>query len=97
VLRRIHAMLTPSGLFVMFEPHASSNLEDNVAHPLAPFLYAISTLHCLTISLAHDGAGLGTVWGEQLAREMLRDAGFGEVRVRDVPDDPLNACYIVHR
>ena len=97
VLRRVHDMLAPSGLFVMFEPHASSNLEDNVAHPLAPFLYAISTLHCLTISLAHDGAGLGTVWGEQLAREMLRDAGFGEVRVRDVPDDPLNACYIVRR
>lgn len=94
VLQRIHDMLVPDGLFLMFEPHASSNLEDNVAHPLAPFLYAISTLHCLTISLAHDGAGLGTVWGEQLARDMLRDAGFGDVTVHDVPNEPVNACYM---
>lgn len=97
VLRRIHGMLTPGGRFLMFEPHASSNLEDNIAHPLAPFLYSISTLHCLTISLAHDGAGLGTVWGEQLARRLLGDAGFAEVTVREVPDDPVNALYVARR
>lgn len=97
VLRRIHDMLTPDGLFLAFEPHTSSNLEDNIAHPLAPFLYAISTLHCLTISLAHNGAGLGTVWGEQLARQLLRDAGFSDVTVHDVPDEPVNALYVARR
>jgi SAM-dependent methyltransferase len=97
VLVSIHDMLTADGLLLAFEPHASSNLEDNVAHPLAPFLYAISTLHCLTISLAHDGAGLGTVWGEQVAREMLRDAGFSRVTVCEVPDEPVNALYVAHR
>jgi SAM-dependent methyltransferase len=97
VLARIHDMLTADGVLLAFEPHASSSLEDNVAHPLAPFLYAISTLHCLTISLAHDGAGLGTVWGEQVAREMLHDAGFGHVAVREVPDEPVNALYVAHR
>lgn len=96
-LRRIHNMLTAGGLLLAFEPHASSDLEDNVAHPLAPFLYAVSTLHCLTISLAHDGAGLGTVWGEQLAREMLRDAGFSDVTVREVPHEPVNALYVAYR
>jgi SAM-dependent methyltransferase len=97
VLASIREMLTADGLLLAFEPHASSNLEDNVAHPLAPFLYAISTLHCLTISLAHDGAGLGTVWGEQVARQMLRDAGFSDVTVREVPDEPVNALYVAHR
>ncbi len=96
-LRRIHDMLAPDGVFLMFETQASSNLEDNVAHPLAPYLYAISTLHCLTISLAHDGAGLGAVWGEQRARAMLHDAGFGRVQVRDVPDEPVNALYVARR
>ena len=45
----------------------SSNLEDNLANPMAPFIYAVSTLHCLTVSLADGGAGLGTAWGEQTA------------------------------
>ena len=94
VLRRIHDTLAPDGVFLMFEPHASSNLEENVGHPLAPFLYAVSTLHCLTISLAHDGAGLGTVWGEQLAVQMLGDAGFADVTIEEVPEEPLNALYV---
>jgi hypothetical protein len=78
----------------MMDIKAASNLEDNLDNPLAPFLYAVSTLHCMTVSLARDGAGLGTVWGEQLARRMLADAGFGDVRVHDVPDDPLNQIYL---
>ncbi len=81
----------------MFEPATSSHLEDNVAHPLAPFIYAISTLHCLTISLAHGGAGLGTAWGEQLAHEMLRDAGFGQVSLEDVPNEPINALFVARK
>lgn len=78
----------------MFEPAFSSHLEENVTHPLAPFLYSISTLHCLTISSAHGGAGLGTAWGEQLACQMLREAGFGDVTVREVPDEPINALFV---
>jgi SAM-dependent methyltransferase len=97
VLESIHDVLTPDGVFVMFEPAASSHLEENVAHPLAPFIYSISTLHCLTISLAHDGAGLGTAWGEQLARQMLRDAGFSEVTVEDVPNEPINALFVARK
>ena len=42
------------------------------ANPLAPMLYSVSTLHCLTVSLADGGAGLGTAWGEQLARSDAR-------------------------
>lgn len=39
VLHRIHAALAPGGTYVMVEPAASSNLEDNVANPFAPWLY----------------------------------------------------------
>ena len=94
VLQRIHDALAPGGVFLMFEPAVSSHLEDNIAHPLAPFLYAISTLHCLTISLAHDGAGLGTAWGKQQARAMLLDAGFRDVTVEALPDEPINALFV---
>ena len=97
VLDRIHAALAPGGLFVMKEPRVSSELQDNVANPFAPLLYSVSTLHCLTVSLAHDGAGLGTAWGEQRARRMLADGGFGEVEVHDAPGDPIDAVFVTRR
>jgi SAM-dependent methyltransferase len=97
VLERIHAMLVPGGRFVMVEPRASSNLEDNRANPLAPMLYSMSTLHCLTVSLAYGGAGLGTVWGEQLALTMLAEAGFGEVAVHPAPGDPFDTVFVTSK
>lgn len=97
VLYRIHAALRPGGVFVMMDIKAESALEDNVDNPVAPWLYGISTLHCLTVSLAHGGAGLGTVWGEQLARTMLTEAGFRHIEVYDVPDDPMNSVYITRK
>lgn len=97
VLRNIHDLLAEDGVFLMFEPAVSSHLEENVAHPLAPYLYAISTLHCLTISLAEGGAGLGTAWGEELACRMLRDTGFADVSVHELPDEPVNALFVARR
>jgi SAM-dependent methyltransferase len=94
VLGRIHACLVPGGTYFMVEPAASSNLEDNVANPLAPWMYGVSTLHCLTVSLAHGGAGLGTVWGEQRARAMLAEVGFGEVATHAAPGDPVDTIYV---
>jgi SAM-dependent methyltransferase len=79
VLRGVHYALAPEGTFVMVDMAAASNLEDNVANPSAPWIYSVSTLHCLTVSLAGGGAGLGAAWGEQTARRMLGEAGFGEV------------------
>ncbi len=94
VLDRIHAALAPGGTYLMVEPAASSNLEDNTANPLAPWIYGVSTLHCMTVSLAHGGAGLGTAWGEQRARQMLADAGFVDVTIHDAPGDPLDSIYV---
>ena len=94
VLERIHSALTNGGTFVMKEPHASDNLEDNMANPMAPLLYATSTLHCMTVSLAHGGAGIGTVFGEQLARRMLTAAGFVDIQLHPAPGDPGDAVYV---
>jgi SAM-dependent methyltransferase len=96
-LARIHDALVPGGIFVMDEPRVSSRLEDNLDNPMAPFTYAVSTLHCLTVSLAAGGAGLGTAWGEELAVQMLHDAGFGPVEVHDAPGDPGNAVFVANR
>ncbi len=94
VLSRIHAALADGGTFVMKEPHAADDLADNLPNPMAPILYSVSTLHCMTVSLAHGGAGIGTAFGEQLARRMLADAGFVDTQVHPAPGDPGDAVYV---
>ncbi|MDQ3852615.1 MAG: hypothetical protein M3299_07260 [Thermoproteota archaeon] len=52
----------------------------------------------MTVSLAYNGEGLGTVWGRQKAEEMLKEAGFSEkIEVKEVPGDIFNYYYIVHK
>lgn len=97
VLDRVYAALSPGGVFVMFDIKASSHLENNVANPFAALLYATSTLHCMTVSLASGGAGLGAVWGEELALRMLDAAGFVDIEVHDVPDDPMDSVYVARK
>ena len=94
VLERIARALAPEGTFLMVDFAASSSLEENLDHPLAPTLYMFSVLHCMTVSLAQNGAGLGTLWGEQTALQMLHEAGFAEVRVERVEADPFNNYYV---
>jgi 2-polyprenyl-3-methyl-5-hydroxy-6-metoxy-1,4-benzoquinol methylase len=94
VLAGIAAALTPDGVFLMADVKASSHPHENVELPTAPFLYAISLMHCMTVSLAQDGTGLGAAWGEQTATRMLREAGFDAVEVREVEGDLINNYYI---
>jgi hypothetical protein len=49
VLAAIQKVLRPKGIFLMMEFAASSQLEENMDHPLAPFLYMISCNHCMTV------------------------------------------------
>ncbi len=94
VLKAIENALRPGGVFLMLDVRASSKLEENMRHPLGPFLYTVSCNHCMTVSLADSGAGLGTMWGEQLASQMLRDAGFTQIEVKHVKGDVANSYYI---
>lgn len=94
VLENIHRALRPGGIFLMADIKASSRLEENIGAPMSTYLYTTSLMHCMTVSLAADGAGLGAAWGTQLAVAMLADAGFGDVRVAEIDSDPLNNYYI---
>ena len=96
VLCRIADALAPGGVYLMVEPKASSKLEENIGNPFAPYIYGMSVLHCMTVSLATGGAGLGTAWGEQTARRMLGEAGFGSIEVVDAPG-PQNSIFICRR
>ena len=94
VLKNIHRMLEPGGTFLMVDPAASSHLHENLEHPMGPFLYTVSTMHCMTVSLEQGGVGLGTAWGEQSARRMLAEAGFSEVEVEQIEGDIFNNYFI---
>jgi trans-aconitate methyltransferase len=93
VLGNVRHALAEDGLFLMIDFKFASHVEDNVGNPFAPLYYGISTMHCMTISLAEGGAGLGTVWGIQTACQMLADAGFSNVDVLDSPR-PQNCIYV---
>ena len=97
VLANIHRALRPGGVFLMVDIKAASRLEDNVGVPFASYLYTVSTMHCMSVSLGLDGDGLGTCWGRELATSMLADAGFGDVQVREIESDPINFYYIARK
>lgn len=95
VLENIRGAVKDDGVFLMQDIGSSSQLENNKTHLLGPFLYTISCLHCMTVSLALDGHGLGAMWGKEKAIEMLNEAGFSSVEVKQLPHDPINYYYIV--
>lgn len=94
VLKVVASALRPGGVFLMVDVQASSHLEENIEHPLGPMLYTVSCMHCMTVSLAQGGEGLGTVWGEQLATQLLKDAGFTSIDIKHQPADIMNSYYI---
>ena len=97
VLRGIADALRPAGTFLMQDIRGSRHVEKNLDHPVAPFLYTISAMHCMTVSLAAGGDGLGTMWGEETAVEMLAEAGFTDVVVRQLPHDIMNNFYVARK
>lgn len=94
VLRNISNALRRDGLFLMQDIHASSFVEKNIDQPLGAFIYTISCMHCMSVSLAQGGMGLGAAWGEEMAQEMLIAAGFAQVDVRRLDHDILNNYYL---
>jgi ubiquinone/menaquinone biosynthesis C-methylase UbiE len=94
VLERIYSALCADGVFLMQDIAGRTKLADNLSHPLAPFNYTISCMHCMSVSLAAGGPGLGAMWGREQALQMLEAAGFRDVRVELLPHDPLNYYYV---
>lgn len=95
LLKGIRRTLAPQGVYLMQDIQGSSHHHENVDHPGGPLLYMISCMHCMTVSLAQGGDGLGAMWGEQRARELLAEAGFTSVDVHLLEHDPFNAYFVV--
>jgi 2-polyprenyl-3-methyl-5-hydroxy-6-metoxy-1,4-benzoquinol methylase len=94
VLKAINASLNNDGFFLIQDIAASSKVEKNIDSVLAPTLYTISTMHCMSVSLAFNGEGLGTMWGKELAVNKLTEAGFKDIKVKNVEGDIMNYYYV---
>ncbi len=95
VLAIIAHALRHNGTYLMQDIAASSLLQNNMNHPTAPFMYAVSCIHCIPVSFAMKGMGLGAMWGEEKALEMLYQAGFTRVEVKKLPYDVFYSYYVV--
>lgn len=97
MLRGIYRALKPDGVFLMQDIDSSSELHKNLENPIGTFLYTISYMHCMTVSLAQGGAGLGTCWGVELAQKMLGEAGFRHVDVQRLEHDIFNCYFVIQK
>ena len=94
VLGGIGRAMRPGGTYLCVEVSVSSTLGDNVGLPWAAGMYALSCMHCMTVSLASGGPGLGGMWGEQLTRRLLAEAGLLVRDVKRLPSDRFNNYYM---
>jgi SAM-dependent methyltransferase len=90
-LRAIHGALADDGVYLWSEPNASDNPLEN-RNPVGKAYACVSPLHCMTVSLAHGGEGLGTVIGERGVRELAKEAGFRRVEKLAI-DSPFNQFF----
>jgi SAM-dependent methyltransferase len=93
-LRRIRQALTESGSYLMMEPKAESDLAGNMSSRGA-MLYGISTMHCMTQSLAVGGEGLGAAWGRQLAESYAAEAGFAGFEVLEEISNRFSTFFLL--
>ena len=97
LLKGIHRTLRPGGIYLMQDIKGSSFVRQNLSHPLGPFLYTVSTMHCMTVSLAQGGEGLGAMWGEEKTREYLQRAGFTSIEKHEPAHDVQNNWYVMKK
>lgn len=97
VLQNIYRALKPGGVYLMQEIRGSSHHHRDIGHPLGTVLYTISCMHCMTVSLAQGGEGLGAMWGEERTRAYLTRAGFCSIEKHELPHDIQNYWYVVRK
>jgi 2-polyprenyl-3-methyl-5-hydroxy-6-metoxy-1,4-benzoquinol methylase len=97
VLKGIHRTLKRDGVYLMQDISGTSHVHRDVEHPIGTFLYTISCMHCMTVSLAQGGEGLGAMWGEERTREYLQRAGFASVTTHKLAHDFQNNWYVVRK
>jgi len=97
LLKGIHRALKSGGVYLMQDIRGSSFVHKNIDHPVGTFLYTASCLHCMTVSLAQGGEGLGAMWGEEKTREYLQRAGFQSIETHQLAHDIQNNWYVVRK
>ncbi|MGE5188435.1 MAG: class I SAM-dependent methyltransferase, partial [Gemmatimonadota bacterium] len=97
VLKRIYRALKADGWYLMQDFRGSSRVHENIGHPIGTFLHAVSTMHCMSVSLAQGGEGVGAMWGEERTREYLHKAGFRRVLTHRLAHDIRNHWYVVRK
>ena len=80
VLRGIHRALKPGGVYLMQDIKGSSQIRNNLDHPLGTLLYTISCMHCMTVSLAQNGEGLGAMGAKRKPASISRRQGSGQLK-----------------
>lgn len=95
VLKGIYKALKKDGTYLMQDISGTSHLEKDISHPIGTFLYTISCMHCMTVSLAQDGEGLGAMWGEEVTIDYLKKAGFKNIVTNKLAHDIQNNWYVV--
>lgn len=94
LLNGLRRSLKADGVYLMQDIGGSARLENNLEYPMAALLYTASLTHCTPVSIGQGGPGLGTMWGWETAERMLREAGFGRVRMQRFQHDPLNVWFV---
>jgi 2-polyprenyl-3-methyl-5-hydroxy-6-metoxy-1,4-benzoquinol methylase len=97
VLTGIQRTLKGDGIYLMQDIAGSGQIHGDIDHPLGPFLYTISCMHCMTVSLAQGGEGLGAMWGEERTRHYLARAGFRSIELRRLAHDVQNNWFVVRK
>jgi 2-polyprenyl-3-methyl-5-hydroxy-6-metoxy-1,4-benzoquinol methylase len=97
VLKGIHRALKPAGTYLMQDISGTSHVDKDMDHPIGTLLYTISCMHCMTVSLAQGGEGLGAMWGEEKTRDYLKKAGFGSVQTNRLEHDFQNNWYVIRK
>jgi 2-polyprenyl-3-methyl-5-hydroxy-6-metoxy-1,4-benzoquinol methylase len=95
LLKSIRGALKADGTYLMVEVNVSNNVADNI-NPMGRMMYSASTLYCMTVSLAHGGAGIGALMGEPKARELAQQAGFSQFRRLPIKD-AFSVLYEIRR
>ncbi len=95
LLKGIRRCLKPGGVYLAQDIHASSHHHHDREHPLGPLLYTISIMHCMSVSLAQGGDGLGTMWGRERARDYFTRAGFSSIEVHQLAHDIQNDYWVL--
>jgi 2-polyprenyl-3-methyl-5-hydroxy-6-metoxy-1,4-benzoquinol methylase len=79
--RHMRTLLKADGSWMIVEPIAGNRPEENIGNPVSRLYYNASTMICVPTSLAQEvGEALGAQAGQAKLSEVLREAGFSDVR-----------------